>query len=716
MEARRTSTSTGWAFSLEAGDFGHCARTPGFPGGFSITRLRDRPEWQGYSEKIGPAVCWGPLRCSLLGNPMVRPSLVALVVLFLVAACHDGGSSSAPDAPLVLAAGMVGIDPEADDPGFQVDLHRLDIGRVDSIYRLTTPADTPFSFDVLTRAPGNAGSVRVSLAHVADGGAAPGGAASLAAAGCVPAATGLVGRTPWLDAFGDGFARMTVGGAILRDQLLAFETASDAGGVSVALVEIAIGPVSSINRGTGSGGNHPGVVEEMTLYSSDSWRFGLPTVAVSGDRTSVVVYEGDRGDWRSPHRYELRLQHDSAAGKVTGGGSDETSPDSGNWRDHEIAALYNVLAVAHCGADQATVRISFDRGATFAQHVKTAAGSRSTRLVQVAMAADYSLAVLFWHTAGPGSASELMLLEGRPSAVDPGGSPTWFSFDLPHSVFKAAGDTTPLLTGAAWSAGGDLVVGHAFTRFARGPDRTWTTTTEFWCAVRRFRGEFVNQLLDRDVLVGRDPSVSLLGSGPDLRIFYAYEGLQGLRLRVSDDAGKTFSKPVSIGTPDAHTPTVFARAGTGGTTRVDVLYMGSGGVGGELHLSRWFDFATSSREDFRLTTSVMVPTATVPGGGGNKWTGPITTGYRLTQVAWMGYDAVLDGDEIVVVYDEETYDAAFLFLGAWNAPGRIGLLPPNFSSPGFSAAKPPPLAPGMTLPLPAPDKAHRHQLKLLRLD
>ena len=27
------------------------------------------------------------------------------------------------------------------------------------------------------------------------------------------------------------------------------------------------------------------------------------------------------------------------------GGSEETSPDSGNWRDHEIAALYNVLAV-----------------------------------------------------------------------------------------------------------------------------------------------------------------------------------------------------------------------------------------------------------------------------------------------------------------------------------------------------------------------------------
>jgi hypothetical protein len=39
-----------------------------------------------------------------------------------------------------------------------------------------------------------------------------------------------------------------------------------------------------------------------------------------------------------------------------------------------------------------------------------------------------------------------------------------------------------------------------------------------------------------------------------------------------------------------------------------------------------------------------------------------------------------------------------------------GLLPP-----AFGAAAPPPLAPGLTLPMPAPDAAHAHQLRILRL-
>jgi hypothetical protein len=34
----------------------------------------------------------------------------------------------------------------------------------------------------------------------------------------------------------------------------------------------------------------------------------------------------------------------------------------------------------------------------------------------------------------------------------------------------------------------------------------------------------------------------------------------------------------------------------------------------------------------------------------------------------------------------------------------------------FTPADPPPLAPGLTEPVPAPDPAHMHQLKLIRLD
>ena len=92
-------------------------------------------------------------------------------------------------------------------------------------------------------------------------------------------------------------------------------------------------------------------------------------------------------------------------------------------------------------------------------------------------------------------------------------------------------------------------------------------------------------------------------------------------------------------------------------------------------------------------------------------------GMRITQVAWFGYDAVLQDDGIVVVYDEETIDSAIFFGGP-----EIDILfdaaegAPNANSPGgFQPAEPPPLAPGLTEPVPPPDPDHMHQLKILRL-
>jgi len=85
-------------------------------------------------------------------------------------------------------------------------------------------------------------------------------------------------------------------------------------------------------------------------------------------------------------------------------------------------------------------------------------------------------------------------------------------------------------------------------------------------------------------------------------------------------------------------------------------------------------------------------------------------------VGWFGYDAVQDGDEIVVVLDEETFDGAVIFMGgpmfvedAWGAA-------PAAPAAGdrFTPVEPPPLAPGMTEEMPAPDPDHMHQLKLIR--
>ena len=92
-------------------------------------------------------------------------------------------------------------------------------------------------------------------------------------------------------------------------------------------------------------------------------------------------------------------------------------------------------------------------------------------------------------------------------------------------------------------------------------------------------------------------------------------------------------------------------------------------------------------------------------------------GFRITEVAWFGYDATLDGDDVVVVYDEQTFDGAVFFIGApfaELADGVAGALPSAADI--FTPADPPPLAPGMTEPVPAPDPDDMHQLKLLRLN
>ncbi|MDH3592150.1 MAG: hypothetical protein OER88_09735, partial [Planctomycetota bacterium] len=404
-----------------------------------------------------------------------------LLIVWLVAGCGGGAPGDVvvtlDAAPLVLAAGGVNVMPEAADTvSAGVNLARLGIAAVDAVYEVSTPAGESFRFEALTRAAENAGAVRVSIAHAAEDGRAPaGGVESLAEAGVVPGATGAASRGVWLDTTGDGFARVTIRGAIEKEQIIAVQTA---GGEApqTALICIRIGAPSVINPGVRGEGEYPGILSDDVIYSSDSWRFGLPTVAISGDRTTIVCYEGDLADPHSYARFELRLQHDKTTGEVTGGAGGAPGEDFGHWRDHEIAALFNVLAIAHSGEDGVIVRLSFDRGATFPQeNILGAAGTgHPARLVQVAMAADYTLAVVFWRGGGfgpvparPQSGNELVLVEGRPDAFDGGGSPTSFTFGAPVVLHREATDVSPVVMGAQYSSGGDLVVGYGFT--------TWET-------------------------------------------------------------------------------------------------------------------------------------------------------------------------------------------------------------------------------------------------
>ena len=639
-----------------------------------------------------------------------------LLVLFAVAACDSGGRTEPAPAPEtarllvtadteVLAASAAPASPAA-TAAFAAAIDAG--GRPVAHYVLTTPAGEAFSFDLLSWREGAAGAAAVHVAHLRDGDADVdriGDPASLPAVGIAPQGLALAADNGWIGAAGDGLARISLKGRIERDQVLGAETEDGA----LALIELRIGDRSRINRPVGGGDAPTDVVTTRTIYSSASQWFGMPTLAVSGDRTSIVCYEGDREAEFADSRFELRLQHEAATDTVTGGGTIATEA-AGYWRDHEIAALHNVLVVARAEAATLRLRLSFDRGATFAQEVELPTGAAQTRLVQVAFAADYSLAVGCWRREPLSGSQQFVLVEGRPAAADGTGSPTWFSFDAPQVVHEIAFDGTPLTTGIAWSDGGDLVVGYGATTFTNVPTGGWLTRTEFRCAVRRYGEELQDRLVDAEEIFGMDPTVAVLGSGASLRIFYAYEARDGLRLAHSDDGGASFTIGGAFGQPGDHLPAVFARE-VGGAVRLDVLYLASRDEGVELHHARWLDGPSSPRVDFALTDAVLETGSPSPA----LWWGGATV--PITQGGWLGFDAGLDRAALGAGYDEHTRDAA---VGCWGGMAwttTTTALPPIFASPGsFTAAAPPPLAPGMTEAVAPPNAAHAHQLKLLRIE
>ena len=63
-----------------------------------------------------------------------------------------------------------------------------------------------------------------------------------------------------------------------------------------------------------------------------------------------------------------------------------------------------------------------------------------------------------------------------------------------------------------------------------------------------------------------------------------------------------------------------------------------------------------------------------------------------------------------------TYDAFIAFLGPPIALEDVAIAAGDARSEEFVPAEPPPLAPGLTEPLPEPNPDHMHQLRLLRLE
>lgn len=656
---------------------------------------------------------WQPARAHLVGRncqprydappsdyekAMIRtrlPRLTAGLVLAL-AACSRYSSNAAPPARVLVTTGTNVVEPSQAAPP-AIDLTHLGATRIDAHYRLTTPANTPFQFELVTWQANDLNYAQIVVDHVSDGGVnVDNDPLSLARVGLVPLANYLISDGEYTVAIGGSFVRLTLLGRIEANQVFAV----GADGRSVVTIELAIGEESVINRLPATEPDVAGVVSRDTIYSSPSWLFGYPTVAVSGDRASVVCYEGDRATATADRRFEQRLQFDAATHAVTGGAA-SLGIDVRMSRDHEVVALYNVLGVVRADAEGVRVRLSFDRGATFAQDVQVLDGASHSRIVQAAMANDYSLAIGTWRVGATGL--EFVLVRGYAAGFDAFGSPTWFQFLPAEVVHTAPAESSPLTTGIAWSEGDDLAVGYAFNWFASSPGGGWTSTTEFRCATARFGAPLVDVLVDEESMYGMDPTVAVLGQGSTLRVFYAYEVRDGVRLATSSDGGASFARGPLFGQAGDHLPSVFARE-LGGQTHVDVLCLAGREFGTELHRTRWLDWPNDAPVEEALTRATMqqVPFSQPTGGSAP----PFATGLKVKQVNFLGYDAVRDGDQLVVAYDEVEFDNVYLctrmywpYLPVAPAPGH----------------SPPPLAPGLTEPMPAPNPEHSHQLKLLRL-
>ena len=663
------------------------------------------------------------------GERRVAGLAAALLVGACLAGCTGGSGSSSSAAPpavvsrpsnqVIVSAGSAPLVPDATvvDRSSAADRARLGIAAFDQSYTLTTPARDHVELSFAGSVAGSHGPVAVRFAMANGTGFADG---DMATVGLLARAGNLMNGDPaWIETRGDGFARLTIYGSIAQDQTLILEREAD-GRKTHAAVTLRIGPPSAANPSFQVASAYPGLVTRTALFSSEAPLFGLPAIAGSGDRVSVVCYDstytgapsGGGGGVPAPQpgalglprglasaqcviqgveRQQRRLQLDVTTGAATMGATTVVGNDSTSWRDTEVAGLYNVIAIAQSGEDGVKLSLSYDRGATFPQDVALATGAL-TRLVKVAMAADYTTGVIAW--AGDGSAQRLILVEGRPSAWDQNQSPSAFAFDPPRVLFSTGAEAIPLVSDLRYTSCGDLFVAFGVTE--------WTAaggggTTRIECA-RRLSGalDFAPPVLVDEVpIVSFDPSIAVLGCGASAQVFVAYESDAGVRVRRSDDGGATFAASADVGSSSAHAPRVFARAGAGGTA-VDCIYVDSSAALGADDLCLFHAAAdlTTGRAVYALVPAKQVSVA----GGGTEIEG----------VGWFGFDATELGASLFVAVHTQrgrylTYPVGGVFARGGAAGGPL------------AANAPAVLYPGMTQAVPPFDAAATHKLWVLEI-
>lgn len=649
---------------------------------------------------------------------MLRPfvPIALLVCSFASPGCSNGSSATAPSNPepppvgpqidpgrLVLAVGNTVLAPVATP--VDVDPTQVDPATIAAHYVIETPANAPFAFDLLSWSPTAVGGAQVTVRHLRDGSTARNSVGSLLAAGLVPSGPFLGHNDTLLAALDLGIVRMTLQGRITANQQLLVH----AGSAKVALVDLVVGAEGPANLPASPASPLPFGGVATTPYSSNSWSFGAPAVAVDRGRLALLVQEGHHGRPADHDRFELRLREVDDAGTLRGGA---VAMPAGSLRfgEHAVGVRGNVLATVRGENEGLRIALSFDRGATVVPGPLLLGTSPAMARPDLELAADGTLLVAGWRLAASGAGLELVAVEGKPATFEDG-EPRSYTFAPVRVLATAPVGHLPLATGCALSANGDLAVAFGTLQFAAA--QIWQPRTSWRCAVQRLgRGLVVRDLATFDGL-GSGIDVTAFGVGPDLRFVVAHDAPDGVRLLAGDETG--FTAAGTFGGAGDREPRLASDESTGARV-LDLLWLAPRASGRELHRAAFGNWpmvgpelsvvvdAACARQDAALASLLPGLTYSSTPGLGNVLT--------TRQVADRGFAVARDRAGLVLVVDEVTADNEDLVLGSTYLGGPTAGLPPVPFEP---APVPPPVVPGLTAELRSPNGSDVHQFRVLRL-
>ena len=651
---------------------------------------------------------------------MTRPFVpfALLACAFASPGCSNGSSAAAPptnpEPPpvsppidpgrLVLAVGSTVLAPVATPA--DVDPTQVDPTTIAAHYVIETPADASFAFDLLSWAPTAVGIAQVTVRHLRDGSTLRNDVGSLLAAGLAPSGPWLGHNDTVLGALDLGIVRMTLQGRITANQQLLVYTDS----AKVAVVDLVVGAEGPANQPASPASPLPFGGTATTAYTSNSWRFGAPAVAVQRGRFSLLVQEGHHGRPADDDRFELRLREVDDAGTLRGGA---VAMPAGSLRfgEYAVGVRGNVLATVRGENEGLRIALSFDRGTTFVPGPLLLGTSPAMARPDLELAADGRLLVAGWRLAASGPGLELVAVEGTPATFEDG-EPRSYVFTPVRVLATAPAGHLPLATRCALSANGDLAVAFGTLQFAA--TQIWQPRTSWRCAIQRLgRGLVLRDLATFDGL-GAGIDVTAFGTGPNLSVVVAHDALDGVRMLVGDDRG--FTATGTFGRAGDRDPRL-AGFESNGERALDLLWLAPRASGRELHRAAFASWPAVGPELTVVVDAACVwqdPSlaSALPGVVYSSTPG---LGNVLTtrQVAERGFAIARDRAGLVLVVDEVTADNEDLVLGStYLVPPTGGLLPPV---PFVPLPVPPPVAPGLTAELRAPSGGDVHQLRVLRL-